>query len=132
MVSPIILTVAAALRLQNPVPVDYVQIDCLARSIYAEARSEPLAAQIGVASAILNRGKPCVVAKNKRHVATAKRISEEKEWESAVQVAILVDTGAIQRYDASHFHDTSVHPKWTKGMEFLGRSGRMMFWRERV
>ena len=52
-----ILILALLTSNPNPQPVDISQTECIANAIYAEARSEPLATQVRVASAVLNRGE---------------------------------------------------------------------------
>ena len=125
--SPVLILTLLASN-PSPTPVDLTQTECIADAIYAEARSEPLAAQVRVASAVLNRGEPCIVVRRPNAFATPLPHLEAQAWTSAVWVAILVQSGAVRRSRATHFHDTSVRPYWVKGMTFLGQSGTMKFW----
>lgn len=129
MIDPTIATVAMLLRTATPVDIDLREMECLAHVVYAEARSEPLAAQVAVASAVVNRGAPCDVTRRPRQFASPARKPEGVAWTQAAEVAVLVATGSVHRYNATHFHDTSVKPYWTRNMTFVGRSGRLLFWK---
>ena len=133
-VDPTILALAGALRLADPVSLHLGDVECIADAVYWESRGEPLAAQIGVASTILNRGRPCQVIREPRQFSyrlKKRRVrTEPRAWEQSCEVALLVSSGAIGRYDSTHFHDTSAAPWWTKGMTFLGQAGSMKFWRK--
>jgi spore germination cell wall hydrolase CwlJ-like protein len=127
---PTIAAIAALLRTANPVDIDLREMECLTHVVYREARSEPLAAQVAVASAVINRGPPCVVVSQPRQFAThTPKQRDPKAWVQAAEVAVLVGTGVVHRYGATHFHDTSVKPYWTRNMTFVGRSGRLLFWK---
>jgi spore germination cell wall hydrolase CwlJ-like protein len=132
MIDPTIVVLASLLRTTDITPVDLTEVECIAHVVYHEARSEPLDAQIAVASAVVNRGRPCVVVNQPRQFATGggKR-RDGKGWTQASEVALLVATGVVHRYSATHFHDTSVKPYWTRNMEFVGQAGKMKFWRDR-
>lgn len=131
MIDPAILTLASVLRLAQPEPINLRELECLADVIYMEARGEPLAAQVAVAGVVLRRGSPCRVASNRRHVAAShgKPRRERAAWTQAAEVAVLVSTGAVAAPHATHFHDVSVTPYWTRGMELVAHEGRMKFWR---
>ena len=128
-----VLAVVGALRLAGPVSIEPADVRCVADAVYHEARSEPLAAQVGVASAVLNRGSPCSVVRAPGQFSYRakghRKVRDAKAWNQAVEVAVLVSTGAVNRYSATHFHDVSVVPGWTRGMQYLGQSGTMKFWR---
>jgi N-acetylmuramoyl-L-alanine amidase len=130
MIDPTIAVLASLLRTTEPHNIDLTEVECIAHVVYHEARSEPLDAQIAVASTVVNRGRPCVVVNQPRQFATGggKR-RDGKGWTQSAEVALLVAAGAVHRYSATHFHDTSVKPYWTRNMEFVGQSGRMKFWR---
>jgi spore germination cell wall hydrolase CwlJ-like protein len=131
-VDPTILALVGALRLADPVSLHLRDVECIADAVYWEARGEPLAAQIGVASTILNRGRPCEVIHEPHQFsfrAKKRRVrSEIRAWSQACEVAILTASGAVARYDSTHFHDTSASPRWTQGMTFLGQAGAMKFY----
>ena len=133
-VDPTILALVGALRLADPVSLHLGDVECIADAVYWESRGEPLAAQIGVASTILNRGRPCQVIREPNQFSyrlKKRRVrSDTRAWNQACEVALLTASGAVGRYDSTHFHDTSAAPWWTKGMTFLGQAGSMKFWRK--
>ena len=133
MIDPVTLAVVAGLRLVNPQPIDLKNVECLADAIYFESRNQPLAAQVGVASAVVNRGRPCAVVRQPHQFSYRKikhrRRTDQKAWKQALEVAVLVHSRAVQPYEATHFHDTSVTPAWTARMTFIGQAGDMKFWR---
>lgn len=134
MIDPTVVALTAALRLSQPTHIDLRQTECIADAVYHESRGEPLAAQVAVASVVLNRGRPCAVVRASGQFSYRRRHHlgrrEPDAWRQAAEVALLVQTGAVARFQATHFHDTTVSPAWTARMTFIGQAGRMKFWRE--
>lgn len=133
MIDAAIFAMVAALRTTDPSPIDFKQVECLADAVYFEARGEPLAAQIGVASVVVARGSPCDVVRKPRQFAYRKlrdrKRADGKAWAQAAEVAVLVASGAVRPIEATHFHDTSQTPAWTARMKYVGQAGSMKFWR---
>ena len=117
-------------------------IDCLARNVYYEARSESLLGQYAVAEVTMNRkgslGYPktvCDVVYQKDAFSwTGMKNLEEPSgpaWQRAVKVAQDVyygrRSGEIQ--GATHYHATYVKPDWSSERERIARIGRHVFYR---
>lgn len=134
MIDATIIAVAGALYMASPQSVSLREAECIAEAVYFESRGEPVDAQVAVASTVVNRGRPCEVVRQRGQFSYRKlkkrRIDDKSAWRQAAEVAVLVQAGAISKYPSTHFHDTSVVPKWTSGMEYVGRSGGMRFWNE--
>ena len=130
---------------------------CLAEAIYFEARGEPEEGQVAVAQVILNRvksrlypGTVCdVVYQNKeqrnrcqfsfacdktaeRAPDPMDRVRNPSAWIKAVEIARQVGSG--ERWlpwigNATHYHATSVRPRWRHGMVKLSQIGQHIFYR---
>jgi spore germination cell wall hydrolase CwlJ-like protein len=129
------------------------EIDCLARAVYFEARSESVAGQHAVARVILNRvdsayypDTVCEVVYQNQHMRNACQFSfacdgtdvtirEEDAFEKAMQVATVnyrCDSGCrawkgdIAR--STHYHADYVNPFWSAKLERTGKLGRHIFY----
>ncbi|BAE51519.1 cell wall hydrolase [Paramagnetospirillum magneticum] len=133
MIDPTVVALAGALRLAQPTAIDLRQTECIADAVYHESRGEPLAAQIAVASVVVNRGRPCVVVSARGQFAYRRRVDRRHHdvaaWRQSAEVALLVQSGAVRAIPATHFHDTTVAPAWAARMTYVGRAGGMEFWR---
>jgi N-acetylmuramoyl-L-alanine amidase len=117
-------------------------LDCLARNVYYEARSESLLGQYAVAEVTMNRrgslGYPktvCEVVHQKQAFSwTGMRNLEEPSgpaWQRAVRVAREVYYGSrpTELQGATHYHATYVNPDWSGERERIARIGRHVFYR---
>jgi spore germination cell wall hydrolase CwlJ-like protein len=129
------------------------ELDCLARAVYFEARSESLAGQHAVARVILNRVDSeyyphtiCEVVYQNQHMRNACQFSfacdgtnltirEPEAFETALQVArsnFHCDSdcrswkGDVAR--STHYHADYVNPIWAAKLEATGKVGRHLFY----
>jgi spore germination cell wall hydrolase CwlJ-like protein len=117
-------------------------VDCLARNVYYEARSESLLGQYAVAEVTMNRrgslGYPktvCEVVYQKDAFSWTgmKNLKEPSgaAWQRALKVAQDVyygrRSGEIE--GATHYHATYVKPDWSDERERIARIGRHVFYR---
>ncbi|WP_422513079.1 cell wall hydrolase [Sphingomonas sp. 3-13AW] len=104
------------------------ELDCLARTIYFEARGEPLEGQLAVAHTVLNRTRSdsfpdsiCAVVRQPSQFSfvRGREIPEvdatSKAWRTAIAVALLAKKGWPSRArKALYFHATYVSPGWNR------------------
>lgn len=139
-------------RAYNPPGTVDMQIWCIAKSVFYEARSEPERGKILVAQVIMNRveskrfpSTPCeVVYQPSRDPKRPKacqysftcapqktRIEDEpKAWDDAYRIAVKVYYKLDQSFwsRADHYHRDDVSPGWAEAMEYRGRVGRHLFY----
>jgi len=117
-------------------------IECLARNVYYEARSESLLGQYAVAEVTMNRrgalGYPktvCEVVYQKDAFSWTgmKGLKEPSgpAWQRAAKVAQDVYYGrrSGELDGATHYHATYVTPDWSSERERIARIGRHVFYR---
>jgi spore germination cell wall hydrolase CwlJ-like protein len=122
---------------------------CLAEAIYFEARGEPLAGQVAVAEVVLNRvdspdypDSVCGVVQQGAHRLNAcqfsyecdgkpERITERGSWALAGKIAQVMIEGRPRMLtgSATHYHATSVRPRWARRMHKVARIGDHVFYR---
>ncbi len=105
------------------------QTDCLATSVYFEAKGEPLNGQLAVAQTIMNRAASgrfpdsyCGVVRQPgqfsflRHGSMPKAPQESTAWKRAVAIALIARDGLWKQIapDALFFHARRVSPAWGK------------------
>lgn len=109
------------------------QVACMAETIYAEARGEPYAGKMAVATVIMNRTNDsrypntvCKVVHSGTKLSCAFQNScngqksihkEQKAWEDSVDIAYHViyfgeRNSYIERNHVLFFHVKNVHPDW--------------------
>jgi N-acetylmuramoyl-L-alanine amidase len=116
-------------------------INCLAKNIYHEARSESLAGQIAVAQVVVNRVKlsnfkksicAVVFEKNQFSWTLNKRlmVKDQKAWDTSLAIAKAVLTNSIRipNFTATHYHTRQVNPRWNRNMEILAVIGNHIFY----
>lgn len=126
--------------------------NCLATAIYFEARGEPLKGQKAVAEVIMTRaesgrypGSICgVVYQNShQHLACqftftcdgkADKPRDAGAWTQAKRIAVAALTKAKNKRPitkwATHYHATSVKPRWASKLRKTARIGTHIFYRE--
>jgi spore germination cell wall hydrolase CwlJ-like protein len=117
-------------------------IDCLARNVYYEARSESLLGQYAVAEVTMNRrgslGYPktvCEVVYQKEAFSWTGmknlKAPSGPAWQRAQKVAQDVYYGSRsgELQGATHYHATYVKPEWSGERERIARIGRHVFYR---
>lgn len=127
------------------------EVECLADAIYFEARGESVGGQEAVAQVVLNRVRSgsyptsiCGVVYQNQHRRNACQFSfacdgkaearhETKAWTRARQIAEEMVGGrkkVASLSDATHYHATSVRPRWAKAMRRLSTIGNHVFYRQ--
>lgn len=94
---------------------------CLTLAVHNEARGEPIRGKTAVAYVVMNRAKQpkkiCSVVHAKGQFANkpVKRKST-KAWKDSKQISHKVLTKQIKdpTKGAKYFHNTTVHPKWSR------------------
>ncbi|MDH3667201.1 MAG: cell wall hydrolase [Paracoccaceae bacterium] len=125
---------------------------CLTEALYFEARGESLAGQIAVAEVILNRvdsrsypGTVCGViqqGQEKRNACQfsficdgkAENIGDRGVFEKLGKVSWLMLQGKprVLTGEATHYHNLSVKPRWSKRLHRTARIGDHIFYRKPV
>jgi hypothetical protein len=117
------------------------QMECLALSVYWEAKGEPVEGQLAVAQVILNRvargrfgDSICAVVKAPRQFSFVRggqiaRPIDGKAWAEARAIAwiALADAWKPVVGEATHFHATRVNPGWR--MQRVAQIGNHIFYR---
>jgi len=116
---------------------------CLALVVYTEARGEPLDGQLLVAEVVLNRVQSesypdtvCAVAFEPHQfsglnpVPDLEKILVDPAWETSIDIATDTLQGATLGLGATHYHNNTVTPFWTKKLEPLGKFGNHLFYKE--
>lgn len=121
---------------------------CLAEALYFEARGEPLSGQIAVAEVILNRvdspaypdtvcavvgqtgGGSCQFSYRCDGLSDA--IRDRRSWAEVGQVARAMLDGAPRGLTsgATHYHASSVSPRWASAFPRTASIGAHRFYRE--
>ena len=130
--------------------------ECLAVAIYFEARGEPIAGQLAVASVILNRvvdpkypDTICGVVKQGPTHKSGKRLpirnmcqfsfycdgksdrpKDKDAWETSRWVANSMILNNINITEgATHYHSDAVNPKWARVFKRVVKIGKHIFYR---
>lgn len=130
-----------------PVSLDAASVDCLARTIYFEARGEPIAGQMAVASVVLMRVEsedyPDTVCEVVTHARKPGRFKCQftwwcdgrkdepqnvEEYRRAVGVAVMALMLGPQPGSPTHFHKADMKPQWD--MKQVATIGRHVFYSE--
>ena len=138
------------IRDKNGNKVSEKELNCLATAIYFEARGESYRGQVAVAQVVLNRvahrlypSTICGVVYQNQHKRNAcqfsfacdgipERVTEQKPWEQAEQIARDVVTGKeflTEVAYATHYHATYVYPHWAPRMKKEAKIGLHVFYR---
>jgi len=116
---------------------------CLALNIYHEARDQPLAGQIAVAQVVVNRvhhedypSSVCSVIKQKHQFSwlwddISDKPYEKEAWVLSQRVAkSVLDGRTIEIVEgATHYHATSVKPKWARRFYKVVQIDKHIFYR---
>ena len=126
------------------------ELRCMATAIYFEARDESIRGQIAVAQVIMTRVRSnwypntiCGVVYQGQWNRNACQFSfacdghpgvpkEQKEWETALDVAKQVVSGKVYLSDiadATHYHATYVHPSWIREVRRIKQIGGHIFYK---
>lgn len=129
-----------------------MNLECLAKNVYYEARGEPAEGQYAVAEVTMNRkasrrypATVCEVVHEKRWDAIRKRyvgafswtefyaVPEPagEAWTFAQKVAedVYYQRAPARVDGATYYHATSIKPSWARTQERVARIGRHVFYR---
>ena len=112
-----------------------LDIDCLSKVVYHEARGEPILGQQTVAHVVLNRAERwkrpicAIVYAPSQFSWTSKVVSSPfgSSWLLAKEIA--GNLGPDPTGGALYFHNTSVHPSWANKKQFTVQIGRHKFYK---
>lgn len=133
------------------------EIECLAMNIYFESRNQSRMGQIAVAHVVLNRMKDqrypdtmCgVIHQSKRNASGAPKLNQcqfswycdglpdiprnNAKWKEMMQVAydalMYRRNGIDAAHGATHYHATSVNPRWSNTLDRVMRIDDHIFYR---
>ena len=101
------------------------EFDCLVRNVYQESRGEPYKGKLAVALVTINRTKSerfpstiCGVVYQKSQFSWTRNYSKVKvnaiQWQQSKDAAVMayMNQDILGNFYATHFHSTSVNPKW--------------------
>ena len=119
----------------------WVDVECLAKNIYHEARGEGLQGKIAVAQVTINRVESrqfqstvCAVVYAPNQFSWTldkrKRVRDQQAWQASVSIARAVLTQAVRLPDfpALYFHTPQVNPKWNRNKTVVARIGNHIFY----
>ena len=119
---------------------DNSQFECMVANVYHEARGEPFAGQVHVASVVLNRvddkrwpSTECeVIYQPYQFSWTQDKLSNATPDSNAVIMATRAVTEAYNKRstNANLYHATYVSPSWARRVEFLEQVGNHLFYKE--
>lgn len=143
------LALACTLTLPLPTPAaaDGAELECLAKTLYFEARGEPVSGQKAVAEVIINRrdsGKfPATVCGVVRQGSSkgcqfsyncgkARAIREKGAYERVHKIAAdaLAGRSSNLTAGATYFHSTAVKPSWSRKFTRTAKIGRHIFYND--
>lgn len=135
-----------------------VQLECLALNVYFESRNQSFDGQLAVSHVVLNRVKDdrfpstiCDVVKQGHKYPSGAMIrhkcqfswycdglsdypKERDVWKRSQKVArdafILHSNGYDLTEGSTHYHATTVDPKWNKSMEYIARIDDHLFFKD--
>jgi len=124
------------------------EIDCLAKTIYFEARGEPQSGQRAVAAVVLNRVRSpdfpdtvCAVVHQGGEDTPDCQFSwwcdglsdeprDRKAWKKAQAIARVMLAGAKDpTHGALYFHHIRIRPYWSASLDRTTRIGRHIYYR---
>lgn len=103
--------------LYTPLHDSNIELECLTRNVYFEARGEATEGKLAVALVTLNRATNSIcdaVYAKKQFSWTAhysKIPRDTKAWQASEVAAYTAYYGKYS-FTATHYHNTKVHPKW--------------------
>lgn len=132
------LSLAAPVQART-VSADSSSVECLARTIYHEARGEGPRGQRAVGEVVINRVKAgfgksvCGVTRARGQFAPGGPIREHDAWQGARNIAVALLSGKGQDITggATYFHSDKVRPSWSRKFPVTGRIGSHVFYKGR-
>lgn len=108
-------------------------MDCVADTVYYEARGEGIDGMRAIAHVIYNRAKeegvsPCIIVRRPHQFAKGPSKPKDKQWQLAKRVSI--DPGVDLTRGATFFHNRSVRPYWIRSLKVSFSWGGHIFYRK--
>ena len=108
-------------------------MDCVADTIYYEARGEGVEGMRAIAHVIYNRASkegtsPCIIVKRPQQFATGPSKPSDKLWQQAKRVSEY--PGRDLTRGATFFHNRSVRPYWIRTLKVSFAFGEHIFYRK--
>lgn len=108
-------------------------MDCVADTIYYEARGEGEDGMRAIAHVIYNRAKeegvsPCIIVRRPHQFAKGPSRPKDKVWQLARKISI--NPGWDLTRGATFFHNRSVRPYWIKSLTVSFNWGGHIFYRK--
>lgn len=108
-------------------------MDCVADTVYYEARGEGEEGMRAVAHVIFNRAKqegvsPCIIVRRPNQFAKGPSRRKDSEWRLAKKVSL--NPGWDLTRGATYFHNRSVRPYWIKSLKVTFTWGGHIFYRK--
>lgn len=109
-------------------------MDCVADTVYYEARGEGEEGMRAVAHVIYNRAEkegvsPCIIVNRPAQFATGPSRPGDYFWQQALRIA--QNPGPDLTNGATHFHNLTVRPYWIRSLIVTFRFGGHIFYKER-
>lgn len=109
-----------------------IKMDCVANTVYYEARGEGEDGMRAVAHVIYNRAKksgqpPCIVVKKPKQFASGPKPKDGKLWNKAKRIAN--NPGPDLTRGATFFHNLTVKPYWSYKFKITLRLGNHIFYK---
>lgn len=115
---------------------DDVELDCLAKNIYYEARGESIKGMQAVGQVTINRVNSnkfpstiCGVVHQKYQFSwTVMKLAHPKgnKWELAKWIAYDIQQNPLANFNALYFHNKTVNPGWKK--KVIAKIGNHIFY----
>ena len=107
-------------------------MDCVADTIYYEARGEGIEGMRAIAHVIYNRASkegvsPCIIVRRPKQFAVGPSRPEDVFWQLAKRISI--NPGSDITRGATFFHNRSVKPYWIRSLKVSFRFGGHIFYK---
>lgn len=108
-------------------------MDCVANTVYYEARGEDEIGMRAIAHVIYNRAEekkisPCAVVKQPKQFAVGPSRPNDKKWQIAKKISI--NPGKDITRGATYFHNLTVRPYWIRKLKVSFNWGGHIFYRK--
>lgn len=108
-------------------------MDCVANTVYYEARGESEQGMRAVAHVIFNRAKaegvsPCTIVNRPKQFAKGPPRRKDYQWQLAKKVSM--NPGWDLTRGATYFHNMSVRPYWIKSLKVTINLGGHIFYKK--
>lgn len=107
-------------------------MDCVADTIYYEARGESEDGMRAIAHVIYNRAKkegvsPCIIVRRPNQFAKGPKHPKSDRWKIAKKISI--NPGWDLTRGATYFHNRSVRPYWIRSLKVTFKLGAHIFYK---